>query len=541
MPLDQSHDSRWPQYQRATSVVFTATFNGAVNGVIASDFAAVTSGTVAYSGLNVARLSNSVYTITISGINGAGTIGLNLNDNSAIRDAGGNPLQPTAATAATFLSPTTISTGVGVEEYVTAADVNNDGKPDVVIAGTNNLVILGNGNGTFGSPKIFGTNTNGAPGVAVGDLNNDGKSDVVTADGFGTTTVTVSLGNGDGTFKSGRTISVGTQPTNVVMADVNGDGKADLVVLSNLNSGSVSVLLGNGDGTFGAPVNYTVGTTPTSLTLSDVNGDGKQDIVVANGGTNSLGILLGNGNGTFQAQKTIASTSPIFVTSADVNGDGKRDLIVSNGPALFTNFISVFLGNGNGTFKSATTFAGAPLNIAIADINGDGIPDLVTDGDVIGGGFVNFVQTYLGNGNDALYPGAANLCGGAPIGCHMGFRHWRISTATAGLDVLYRQRRESLAELGSSPPAPNASFAGQAYTIVGQATQVAITTAPTGGQAGTGIGTVVVTVEQSNGTVASADNSPVTLTLNTGTFSHREATASPSTTSTASQLSPAWR
>jgi hypothetical protein len=96
------------------------------------------------------------------------------------------------------------------------------------------------------------------------------------------------------TYNSG-----GSYPASVAVADVNGDGKPDLLV-ANKGSGTVSVLLGNGDGTFQPAVSYGSGGSFTySLALGDVNGDGKLDLVVANAGSNTVGVLLGHGDGTF--------------------------------------------------------------------------------------------------------------------------------------------------------------------------------------------------------------------------------------------------
>ena len=87
----------------------------------------------------------------------------------------------------------------------------------------------------------------------------------------------------------------------MAVGDVNGDGKPDLVV-ANYGDNSVSVLLGNGDGTFLPRPAYATGSSPFAVAVADVNGDGKPDLVVANYGSNSVSVLLGNGDGTFQPQ-----------------------------------------------------------------------------------------------------------------------------------------------------------------------------------------------------------------------------------------------
>ena len=123
-------------------------------------------------------------------------------------------------------------------------------------------------------------------------------------DETGGTTVSDSSGNGlDGTFQTvpaSYSTGAGTHPGSVVAADLTGNGIMDLVT-ANSSSNTVSVFLGNGDGTFQSPVTYAVGTDPTAVTVGDFNGDGKLDLAVANYGSNTVSVLLGNGNGTFRS------------------------------------------------------------------------------------------------------------------------------------------------------------------------------------------------------------------------------------------------
>ena len=93
----------------------------------------------------------------------------------------------------------------------------------------------------------------------------------------------------------------GLTPNVVAIGDVNADGKPDLMV-ANRASSTVSVLLGNGDGTFGAKVDYGTGSGPSSVAIEDVSGDGKLDLAVTNSGPNTVSVLLGNGDGTFGAK-----------------------------------------------------------------------------------------------------------------------------------------------------------------------------------------------------------------------------------------------
>jgi hypothetical protein len=182
--------------------------------------------------------------------------------------------------------------------------------------------------------------------VAVADVNGDGKADLLVTN-QGSNTVSVLLGNGNGSFKAAKNFAVGTAPLGVAAGDVNGDGILDLVV-ANDGSGNVSVLLGNGNGTFGAAKTYKAGTGPSALSLADVNGDGRLDLVVANNGSNTMSVLLGNGNRTFAAAQNFATgTGPAALAVADANGDGRPDLIVAN---QGSNTAGVLLNAGNGNF-----------------------------------------------------------------------------------------------------------------------------------------------------------------------------------------------
>lgn len=165
---------------------------------------------------------------------------------------------------------------------VAVADVNGDGKPDVVVAyqgsGSDGSVevLLGNGDGTFQAPVSYDSGASMAYSVAIADVNGDGKPDLVVGNGCSPSncsegSVGVLLGNGDGTFQAAKTFSSGGfnyYHSHVVIADVNGDGKLDLLVLNpcatscdagSPTEGSIGVLLGNGDGTFRSPVSYMSG------------------------------------------------------------------------------------------------------------------------------------------------------------------------------------------------------------------------------------------------------------------------------------------
>jgi hypothetical protein len=360
----------------ASTVQFTVTFSESVTGVNPTDFQVATTGTVGTTLTQVAPVSGSVYTVTVSGVSGNGTLGLNLVDNGSIHDLAGSPLtQPNAP--ASFQGPQVIGT-VYVPDSVVLADVNGDGKADLIVGnyGASTVAVsLGNGNGTFQSSVTFATGANPRS-VVLGHVNGDGNLDLVAANSNGNT-VSVLLGNGNGTFQAQNSVATGSGPYSVALGDMNGDGIPDLAV-ANDKSNTVSVLLGNGNGTFQAQKTFVTGSYPKSVALADLNGDSKLDLAVGNSHSNTISVFLGNGNGTFQRPTTLATGStPYSLECGDVNGDGIPDLAVANG---FSYSVGVFLGNGNGTFQIQTTFAAglAPLSVALGDVNGDGKLDFVT-------------------------------------------------------------------------------------------------------------------------------------------------------------------
>jgi hypothetical protein len=183
--------------------------------------------------------------------------------------------------------------------------------------------------------------------------------------------------------------------------DFNGDGKADLVIADTARN-TISVFLGNGDGTFQAPVTYISGTYPAAMALGDFNGDGASDIAVGNWDANSVSIFLGNGDGTFRAPSYISITSPAAIAVGDFNADGKADLAVTTNSSQTSGGVSVFLGNGDGTFAAPVNyvFDFAPATVLSADFNGDGKADLL-----IGSNQNSFnVNILLGNGDGTFQP-----------------------------------------------------------------------------------------------------------------------------------------
>ena len=164
--------------------------------------------------------------------------------------------------------------------------------------------------------------------VTAADVNGDGKMDLICANNF-TNTLSVLTNNGSGGFVLASSPVVGFfGPISVTAADVNGDGKVDLICANFANSGILSVLTNNGVGGFVLASTLNVGARPGSVTTADVNGDGKVDLICANLGDNTLSVLTNNGSGGFALASTPAvGNLPRSVVAADVKGDGKQDLI----------------------------------------------------------------------------------------------------------------------------------------------------------------------------------------------------------------------
>jgi len=292
---------------------------------------------------------------------------------------------PNMTGSGSFGSETTFPAGSSSDDPVSVAvgDFNKDGKLDLVVVNTvsNTIsILLGNGDGTFQSQTTYSTGaSSGSLQAVVADFNQDNKLDIAVTNP-GNQNVGIFLGNGDGTFQNQVTYGVGSAQRSVAVGDINRDGYLDLA----LTGGSgVSTLIGNGDGTFKAATNWT-GTHnfPNSIALGDLNGDGFLDIGVANWSSSDFSVSLNNGNGTYPSSPTNYNTTgagdgPQNIHIADVNGDGIMDMLVT---AENTNQgVCAMLGNGDGTFVNdgGKLSANHFYFFDVGDINGDKIPDVV--------------------------------------------------------------------------------------------------------------------------------------------------------------------
>jgi hypothetical protein len=299
-----------------------------------------------------------------------------------------------------------------------AADLNGNGKVDLAGAGANAVsVMLGNGDGTFQAKTDFPVATQ-TQAVAAGDFNSDAKMDLVVTLNDPQLSLALLTGTGTGTFNPPTYFpnTSGFDSPAIAATDLNSDGKLDLVVMHSIGcftggctvAHSITILLGNGNGTFQMPSEIDVATSPTAMAVNDFNGDGIEDVAI--GGENTeLSILLGVGDGTFVRQTlvTLVPGGDLFsacndIGVGDLNRDGIQDLVVPLGNGEGN---AILIGNGNGTFQVMSriqideTFA--PLHVAVADYNRDGLLDIAR---TMGDGTNGLMQIMNGNGNGTFQP-----------------------------------------------------------------------------------------------------------------------------------------
>ena len=272
----------------------------------------------------------------------------------------------------------------------TTGDLNNDGRPDLVIANDNDTlaVFLGNASGTFSFSQAITLAPGSLPSaIVIGNFDGAARADIVVANA-GTNNLSLFTGNNNGTFEAAVTFGVGAAPRALTAVDFNGDNRPDLAV-ANSGDDNVSVLL-NTSGTgsvFGAATNYVVGDKPISILSIDLDGDGQPDLVTANENSTDLTILKGGNDGTFDLAR------PGAVVMGNFNGDSNLDLLIANSNL---NNLSLFLGDGSGAFvldRNILT-AGGPSALVAGDFDGDSKLDFA-----VSLANINKVSIYTGNGD----------------------------------------------------------------------------------------------------------------------------------------------
>ena len=328
--------------------------------------------------------------------------------------------QVAAPETAVDFAGTTLSFPNQSPACITVGDFNEDGKPDLAVAGSIWVdVLLGNGDGTFtpamGSPMRVAsppyddeaTPLNSA--ILAADFNHSGHLGLAVADQPNAAAY-ILLGNGDGTFS----------PSSAAFA--NSRGMIGAMAAADFSHGNLGmafqglalepVVLGYGNGAFSAAGSLYASGIPNSIALGDFNQDGELDAIVASGYTagpgssgSGLAVSLGNGDGTFR----LAPNSPLAlggslqaIVAADFNGDGKLDIAVTDS---LSDTVIILLGNGDGTFGAPLTIpvGKSPAAIVAADFNNDGKLDLAIAN--FGDGTVTLL---LGNGDGTFTPASGS-------------------------------------------------------------------------------------------------------------------------------------
>jgi hypothetical protein len=312
----------------------------------------------------------------------------------------------------TFESQITLDTGSNSHpSCIAIADFDGDTQLDIAVTnyGTKSVdILLGNGEGTYVSQINYGTGFVSAPFVIVnGNLNNDRRSEIVAAyDDYDN--VDILVAHDTGSFTDQMMYLTGPSPIFVAVADLNNDGQLDFVVV-NSNNNSVSVFLGYGSGSFSNEIRYLTGSDPQFLAVADFNNDKRLDIVVSNEGSDDVSILLGYGNGSFANQtKYSTGTSPRSVAAGDFNNDTQLDIVVANNG---NDSVSIGLGYDNGSFANQTKFStgASPLSVAVGDFNNDTQLDIV-----VANNGNDSVSVLLGYGNGSFASQTTYSTGSAP-------------------------------------------------------------------------------------------------------------------------------
>jgi hypothetical protein len=363
----------------------------------------------------------------------------------------------------------------GFPRAMVVGDFNGDHVPDLAVVDpfdSTVTVLLGQGHGAFHALAPVGVNlvvpvpatlggmgqaaVEGIVGVVAADFDNDGDLDLVVYDQTHTALVFLP-GNGDGTFGPPAPTFQTNSRDSLVVGDFNGDGLPDLAE-SDTRAGTLTVLFTKVDSsqhvTFNPLPSFPA--TPGAVAAADFNGDGHADLSIVNSAAETVTVVLGRGDGTFVPGQVFippgqGQLAAVGIAENDFNGDGTLDLAVASGAAsapsggtpgaggLTGNFVTVLLGNGDGTYapRQILPVAGNPTAIVARDFNGDGIIDLA-----VAEAGANAVQIFLGEGDGTFTKGQTIQVGRDPEALvpgdftGQGAGHFDLAVANAGDNTL---------------------------------------------------------------------------------------------------------
>lgn len=357
----------------------TATWNNAANSITVASAAGLVAGGYISSPPNQGLTSSTQFEIQIcsSYTPGSTTVPICMN---------GSPIE----TAAAASSPVNIAQGAAIfTEYIPLAEPDSKSLPGSMLGAIVFADPYVNCSNPLsyqycpGTAVVEGENHPAAPTVKYGSvtinepiqsLKSAGVLDLAITNETDDT-VSILLGNGDGTFQPQQTFATGGAPDAIAIVNFNNSGALDLAVANNLDA-TVSVLMGNGDGTFQAQQAYAVGNNPTSIAVADLNNDGNPDLAVTNSADNTISVLSGQANGTFASQITYpVDFGPQAIVAGNLSAAGYADLgvVTSNG------WLRIFENDGSGNFPMHNDYfpgAGALVSMVAGDWNGDGLLDV---------------------------------------------------------------------------------------------------------------------------------------------------------------------
>ncbi|HEV8699961.1 MAG TPA: FG-GAP-like repeat-containing protein [Candidatus Polarisedimenticolia bacterium] len=330
-----------------------------------------------------------------------------------------SPRGSSAGGQGTGLFANPVLEGITRPSATLTADFNGDGVPDLAVLSLDQsftfgqvLIFLGNGDGSFTSRPPVALATLSAVQTSA-DFNGDGRPDLAVSNMVSNAPVVAILqGRGDGTFDPVNLIAADRMPAALVAGNLDSDAHTDLVLLqgcadSSCANGSVSVLLGQGDGTFGPPSLFPVGVSPVTALIGDVDGDSKADLVTVNRGT--LSVFIGDGTGSLRpGNGVITFQPPACAAGGDFNSDELLDVAL----ATVQGQILVLTSRGDGSYASLLPLSSGefPTFCRATDWNADGKLDLLT----VGAGD-NSGTVFIGRGDGSFDDFDSILTGRGPI------------------------------------------------------------------------------------------------------------------------------